>query len=313
MSEPALLADLGHAAARLSHVSPPLLLTGLAFQALGLLLRSAAWRNILRATYPDRPVPYRSVAAAYVAGVAANGVLPAKGGEIAKVTLARASIERSSAPAIVTSLGVLSLFDAVVGVSITLGLLATGSVPGLRPAQLVPHPSWLLAAAAVAAACLLGAIGFAATGLRTGLRAAARNAISSLTILRSPMQYLRTVASIQAAAWACRLAVAACLLAAFGLRPTLASAATVVVIGGLAGLVPGSPGGLGAQQVILAYALGTTAATANIVAFSLGMQLSVVLLQAVLGLIALMLMARVAHPLRAIQTLRGAVAAGTGS
>jgi uncharacterized membrane protein YbhN (UPF0104 family) len=308
MSEPALLAALGHAATRLSHVNPPLLAAGLGFQALGLGLRSAAWRNILRATYPDRPVPFRSVAAAYVAGVAANGVLPAKGGEIAKVTLARASIERSSAPAIAASLGVLSLFDALVGGSITIGLLATGSVPGLHPAQLVPHPSWALAAAAVAAACALGATVFVASGLRVRLRAAAGNAASSLAILRRPARYLRTVASIQAAAWVCRLGVAGCLLAAFGLRPTLASAATVVVIGGLAGLLPGSPGGLGAQQVILAYALGTTAATANIVAFSLGMQLSVLLLQAVLGLAALMLVVRIAHPLRAIQAMRGATA-----
>jgi glycosyltransferase 2 family protein len=298
-----VVGDLSSVLARLGHVSLPLLAAGLVFQGLGLGLRGLAWRNILRAGYPDRPVPAGPVIGAYVTGVAANGILPAKGGEVAKVALARRAISGSSTPMIVAALGVLSLFDAVVGAAIILTLIATGTVPGINPTHLIALNPRI---AAVVAAVVL-ALGVAVTlssRLHRRLRAAAGQALGSLAVLRTPGRYLRSVAALQAAAWACRLGVAATLLDAFGLRPTLATAATVVVLGGLAGLVPGSPGGLGSQQLVLAYALGATAATASIVVFSVGMQLAIAGFQIMLGIAALMLMLRVAHPLRAMRELR---------
>jgi uncharacterized membrane protein YbhN (UPF0104 family) len=298
-----IVADFASAPARLAGVSLPLLAAGLGFQALGLVLRGLAWRNILRAAHPDRRVPAGAVIGAYVTGVAANGILPAKGGEVAKVVLARRAVRGSSTPTIVAALGVLSLFDAVVGLAIIAALIATGTVPGMSPGRLVSVDPRLAAAGAAALLVLGAAIGLS-SGLHRRLRRAAGQAVSSLAVLRSPGTYVRTVAGLQAAAWGCRLGVAATLLDAFGIRPTPATAATVVVLGGLAGLVPGAPGGLGSQQLVLAYALGATAATASIVVFSVGMQVAIASFQVVLGLGALMLVLRVAHPLRAVRELR---------
>jgi hypothetical protein len=68
--------------------------------------------------------------------------------------------------------------------------------------------------------------------------------------------------------------------------------------------MPWSPGGLGAQQVLLVYALGATAAAGSIVTFSVGMQLTLTLLQVVLGVAAAMIAVRVVHPLQAVRALR---------
>lgn len=298
-----VVGDLASVLTRLGHVSLPLLAAGLVFQGLGLGLRGLAWRNVLRAGYPDRNVPTGPIIGAYVTGVAANGILPAKGGEVAKVALARGAIGGSSTPMIVAALGVLSLFDAVVGAAIILVLIATGTVPGINPAHLFALGP-RIAAVAAAVVLALGVVVTISSSLRRRAREAAGQALSSLTVLRTPGRYLRSVASLQMAAWGCRLGVSATLLDAFGLHPTLATAATVVVLGGLAGLVPGSPGGLGSQQLVLAYALGATAATGSIVMFSVGMQVAIAGFQVVLGMAALMLVLRIAHPLRAVSQLR---------
>lgn len=293
-------------AQRLSHIHLPWLMAGLALQVASLALRSFAWRNIVRGAYPDRRVPALGMGAAYVAGVAANCILPAKAGELVKIGGARLQVEGSDAPTLAASLGVLGVLDLCIGFSITLTVLLSGAVPGLDPARLVSAPGWAVPVAVAA----LGAIAVAARvprarRLLTRLRQAA---VASTAVVRQPRVYALRVALPQVAAWACRIGVAASLLAAFGLRPTPASAAVVVVAGGLAGLVPGSPGGLGAQQLLLVYALGATAAAEQIVAFSVGMQLALTLLQVVLGIAAAMIAVRVAHPVRAVRALRAQLA-----
>jgi uncharacterized membrane protein YbhN (UPF0104 family) len=84
---------------------------------------------------------------------------------------------------------------------------------------------------------------------------------------------------------------------------SLSAAAIVVVVGGLATLLP-TPGGVGTQQVLLAYLLHTTASTATIVSFSIGMQATVTTLNLLVGLTAAMLMVRTLRPATAIRALR---------
>ena len=85
------------------------------------------------------------------------------------------------------------------------------------------------------------------------------------------------------------------LLAAFGLPATLPVALIVVMAGGLSTIVP-TPGGIGTQQVLLAYLLHATASTAAVVSFSLGMQAAVTTLNLCIGLAAAMLMLRTLRP-----------------
>ena len=288
-----LLNYLAGSTQRLSHVDLPWLLAGLALQATSLGLRGFAWRNIVRGAYPDRRVPAIGIGAAYVAGVAANADLPAKAGELVKVGAARLQVERSEAATLAATLGVLSVLDLVVGSVITTVVLFTGAVPGLDPSRLLSIPGWAVPALAVIA--IAAAAASRAPRLRRALATVRRGVAASLAIVRQPRRYALEVAAPQ--------------LAAFGLRPTLGSAAIVVVAGGLAGLMPGSPGGLGAQQVVLVYALGATAAAGSIVAFSLGMQMALMALQVILGVGAAMIAVRIAHPIRAVRALRALSAA----
>lgn len=300
INDDALVAHLARAVQDLAQVRWPWLLAGLVLQTLSLGLRATAWRNIIAAAYPDRRVPRLGIGAAYVLGVAANGVFPAKVGEVAKVAVARLQVERSETSALVASLGVLSGFDLLVGTVITLAVVLSGVVPGLAPSAMLSAPQWALPG--LAAALLVVLVASRSRWGRAGLRRLMVGVSSSLAIVRTPRAYLTRVAIPQTLAWFCRIGVAASLLAAFGLHPSIASAAVIVVAGGLAGLLPGTPGGLGPQQILLVYALGATAAADKIVAFSVGMQLSVMALQLVLGTAALMIAVRIAHPLRAFRT-----------
>ena len=124
-------------------------------------------------------------------------------------------------------------------------------------------------------------------------------------ILGTPRRYATEVVPLQLSAWVCRIGAAYFLLAAFGVPATIPAAVIVVVAGGLSTLVP-TPGGIGTQQVFLAYLLHTTASTATLVTFSLGMQATITMLNTLIGLTAAMLMLRTLRPASAIRAhLRG--------
>ena len=97
-----------------------------------------------------------------------------------------------------------------------------------------------------------------------------------------------------------------CLLAGFGLPASVPTAAVVMVLCGASTLVPLTPGGAGAQQVMVALALSQTASAAAVVSFSVGMQAGVTAVNALLGLAGAMAAFRTLRPLAA---MRGALAA----
>jgi Lysylphosphatidylglycerol synthase TM region len=286
---------------------PRLALLALTLHLANIAFRSLAWTNVLRAAYPDRRVPLLGIAGAYAAGMALNSFVPARGGDVAKIALARTRIRGSSVPAIGSSMGVIAAFDAFVGAAVILLLAAFGRIPsppglpGLpaAPESVVGHPALV----AVAAVLLAGA------GLAAGRRWAPR--VRSLwqsfrqgfAILGSPRRYATEVVPVQLAAWTCRIGAAYFLLAALNVPASLSAAAIVVMVGGLSTLVP-TPGGVGTQQVMLAYLLHTTASTATIVSFSIGMQAAVTTLNVLVGLTAAMLMLRTLRPMSALRVLR---------
>ena len=94
--------------------------------------------------------------------------------------------------------------------------------------------------------------------------------------------------SWQLAAWLARVGVAFIALHAFGLPASLLDAVLVVVVTGLAGVIPFLPGGVGAQQAMLVYALRKTASAASVVTFGVGMQFGVTLIDLTVGMLALL-------------------------
>lgn len=288
---------------------PRLALLALAFHLANIGLRSLAWRNVLRAAYPDRRVPLAGIAGSYAAGMAMNSFMPARGGDLVKIGLARTRIRDSSVPTIASSMAVISAFDAAAGATIILLLAALGLVPTPPGLPALPGVAALPAAHPVLAVVAVGAAALVA--LLLGRRFAPRlsvlwqNLRRGVEILRSPRRYATEVVPVQLAAWSCRLGAAYFLLAALNVPASLSAAAIVVVVGGLATLLP-TPGGVGTQQVLLAYLLHTTASTATIVSFSIGMQATITTLNLLVGLSAAMLMMRTLRPAAAVRALRGA-------
>ena len=108
-------------------------------------------------------------------------------------------------------------------------------------------------------------------------------------LLSRPGRFLREAVSWQIGAWLARVAVAFAALHAFGLPASLLDAVLVVVVTGLAGVIPFLPEGVGAQQAMLVYALRKTASAASVVAFGVGMQVGVTLIDLTVGVLALLI------------------------
>ena len=274
----------------------------LALQGANLAFRSLAWRNVLAAAYPERRVPVVGLGAAYAAGVALNGFLPARGGEAAKVGLARLQLPGTSLVAIAASGSVVLILDGLLGGALLSAGWASGALqspPGAPTAlAAVVHHPWLGAVGAAALALLAWLL---AGRLSTYARRAWNEVRRGTTILGSPGRYIRNVASLQLGAWAARVGVAFCLLAAFGLPATLTTAGLVVVMGGLSTLVPAAPGGMGAQQLLVVYGLHGTVSAASALSFSIGMQTLVTAVNTAIGVAALMLVFRTVRPVAAVR------------
>ena len=264
------------------------------------LLRSIAWRNVLAAAYPEQRLRLLPVASAYATGVALNAVVPARGGDAAKVALARGVIPGSNVATLAATISILALFDMVMAT--VLVLIVAGA--GLVPIELPSLAAWPYVLGGALALVLFGRL--VAPRARKRLRALWGRLRQGGAILRTPSRYLHRVVLVQSAAWACRVGVVMCLLAGFGLPASVPTAAVVMILCGASTLVPLTPGGAGTQQVMVALALSQTASAAAVVSFSIGMQAGVTAVNALLGLAGAMAAFRTLRPLTA---MRGALAA----
>jgi uncharacterized membrane protein YbhN (UPF0104 family) len=263
--------------------------------------RALAWRNVLAAAYPQQRIPAFSLGCAYAAGMALNAYLPARGGEGAKVALARAQLPGSCVPTIAGSLTVLVVMDALLGASLIVLLWATGVLPTLPSLPGIPFAPIAAAVAAVIGLALL------ARRSRALLLRFFSAAAQGCVIMRSPLLYARSVLPLQLGGWACRIGVVYLVLAAFGIDAGLETALLVVVLNGLSTVVP-VPGGAGSQQVLATYALQGVISTAAAVSFSISMQVGITAVNTAVGLAAAMLLARTMHPLAAARAARARLA-----
>src|SRR3954467_3344014 len=95
-------------------VSLPLVVLGLAFQTAQTCFVALAWRNILRAAYPEGGVHYRQILAFYAGGNGLNAILPASAGTVAMLGLFRTSIPGSTVAGLVGATVAENVFFAVV-------------------------------------------------------------------------------------------------------------------------------------------------------------------------------------------------------
>jgi uncharacterized membrane protein YbhN (UPF0104 family) len=260
------------------------------------LARARAWRNVLRAAYPDRDIPFLPLSAAYLAGAGINAVVPAHAGDVTKVFLVKRQIPGSSYPAVTSSFLVQTVFDTSVGVLVLFYAISQGLLPPLpripdlpafEIAFWVEHPEVLaIVVGALLIAALVGIYLLAHRVRRFWARVR-----QGLVILSEPRRYLREVAAWQGLGWLFRFAAFWCFLEAFGIGGSFGNVMLVMSVQAIANIVPFTPGGAGAQQALLVATLTGPSRTA-VLSFSVGTQIAMAAWSVVLGFAAILLVFR---------------------
>jgi uncharacterized membrane protein YbhN (UPF0104 family) len=258
------------------------------------LCTARAWRNTIAAAYPESEVPYRAIYAAYVSAVGVNAVVPARGGDAVKLFLAHRAVAGATYTTLASSLFVLSLFDMAAAGALFVYALSTGvlpgfgrlgALPGFDFGFLVAKPE--LTIALLFALGIFGMIGF--FWLRLHVAEFKEHLRQGVVVLRDRPRYLRQVALWQAGDWALRFAAIWFFLDAFGVPQSLRNVLLVQVTQSLATLVPISPGGIGTEQAFIVVIFEGAVATSRLLSFSVGMKLTLITVNIVLGFTALFL------------------------
>jgi hypothetical protein len=297
-------------AGRLAGVSLVLLAAALILHVGKLAARARAWHNIADTAYPGEDLLYWNSLGAYLSGVGLNAVLPARPGELLKLTLIKQKAPGTTFRGLAATLLTESAFDTVIGVAVLAIGLVIGwtSFGGSALSSLGPPASHPWLALAVVLAVALG--GFLAwRPLRSKLRGVGAEVLRGFAVFGHPRRYFRTVASWQLAALALRLVSIYCFLAAFHIPAGVQTTVVVLAVQSAANLIPLTPNGAGTQQALLALALGGAATTSTIVRFGAGAQVATAACDVALALASLMLMTGSLHWRRLLKAKREATAA----
>jgi uncharacterized membrane protein YbhN (UPF0104 family) len=263
-----------------------------------LLFRARAWQNILRGSYPDLRLKFRSAFGAYVAGVGVNSVAPARGGDVVKLYLVKHRAEGATYPTLAATLVVETLFDFVVAGAIMIWALSIGVLPTHQVYSRIPTVDWKFflrheEATTVGLGVLL------LVGILVVLWARRRveqfwdRVRLGFAVLRDVRRFLFGVVLLQAVSWVFRLATLYFMLEAFGVHASIHNALLAQVVDSLATLFPATPGGAGTKQGLIVFLFRHEAVSRTLLlAFSVGMNIAITLTNVVLGLVAIALMAR---------------------
>ena len=232
----------------LASVRPLPLLLALAFFTAYLTLRARASFNILRAAYPTERIPFREIWGAYFAGYGFNAVIPARGGDVVRLFLAKTSVPHSSYPAVAATFVVELGFDIAMGSLILIFAFTQGVFPkppdfaklnAFDLSYLAQHPRFTLFLLTVLA--VGGMIAFALLSVR--VKAFWERVRQGLTILQDRRRYFREVFAVQFGGWCFRFAAFWMLLEAFNVGGSVEN--VLLVLGrerGLGGGAVHAPG-----------------------------------------------------------------------
>ncbi|HSC90238.1 MAG TPA: lysylphosphatidylglycerol synthase transmembrane domain-containing protein [Gaiellaceae bacterium] len=266
----------------LKDVSIQYIVAGLALQTVQTTLTALAWLYILRAGYPDAVIPYRAILAAYAAGVAMNGFLPANIGTFASLLMYTALIAGASFTGVLGAMVVQKIFFTIAGTFVYLYLFL--SVPGSFSLQL----GWFEEHRVLAVVLIGGGIALLVLLGRafwSRLRGLWEKARQGGAILAHPRAYLVRVVLPSFGAWLAKLSVIAVFLAAYSIPVTFHTVMSVAGGNSLANTVSATPGGVGINQAINTASLSDVTDPATAAAYSTGQQLIVTAFNVVFALV----------------------------
>jgi glycosyltransferase 2 family protein len=231
-----------------------------ALAAVGLNLASAvarglAWRTVVVEAMP-RPHPRTlDLFSAFFIGIFANGVLPGRAGEVARVgvLVRRLPPRRGLWPALLGSVVAHRLLEIFPSIGLIVWVLLAAKVPAWASAALF---------AIIGVGTVLLVLGIVAArrheqddlGAAGRIHGAVTRARQGLGVLRRPEPAVRA-AALQTAAWALQLAAVWAAMRAFHLALPLIAAAVVLALMNVALIVPLWPGNVGLQQAAVALPL----------------------------------------------------------
>jgi len=237
------------------------------------IVRGLAWRTVLIEAIPPPHARLLDVLSAFFVGIFANGVLPGRAGEIARVgVLARHLPRRDGTwPALIGTVVAHRLLEVLPSLALIVWVLLFAKVPAWGHDALI---------GVFAGALIVLVLGFIiARRHEAGMPAAAgriaaviARAREGLGILRSPQPAI-IAATLQTAAWALQLAAVWTAMRAFHLSLPITAAGAVLALMNVALILPLWPGNVGLQQAAIALPLiAYGVAYAHGFAFGIGLQ-----------------------------------------
>jgi len=268
---------------------------GLGFHVVKTMCTSRAWRNVIAAAYPGERVRWRRIWGSYLAGVGVNAIVPARGGDVLRLYLAHREVPAATYTTLASTYLVMAIFDTAVALGIFGYALTLGVLPSIDTLPTLPSFdfSWLFRHHIVNQVLIvLALIGLVAFGVWVHARIQDfwQRVRQAFSVTRPATRYLRQVAFWQACDWGLRFATIWCFLAAFHIPQTARNALLVQVTQSLATLAPVTPGGVGTEQAFIVYVFGSAVAKTRLLAFSVGMKVSLTVANVVLGFGAIFLM-----------------------
>jgi uncharacterized membrane protein YbhN (UPF0104 family) len=233
----------------------------------------------------------------YLLGVGVNAVIPARAGDALKLVVVKRRVEGATYPTLAATLVLLNLFDMVVATILLVWASQTGLLPDLHIIQrlrafdtdwFLEHPRATLIVVGVLA--LAGLV----AGIWAWRRVVAFKERVSLgfAALRDRRYYAVHVAPWQAVDWTLRVVTIFFFLRAFSITATPRNALLVQVSQGLSTVFPFSPSGIGTAQALIVTVFHGVASRTAILAFSVGMQITLIVVNVLLGFLAMGIMLR---------------------
>jgi uncharacterized membrane protein YbhN (UPF0104 family) len=271
---------------------------GLACHVVKLLFRARAWQNIVRAAYPETRLKFRSTFGAYVAGVGINSIAPARGGDLVKLYLVKHRAETTKYPTLASTLVVETILDFFVAGALLIWALSIGVLPTHQVYARIPAVDWKFFLRHERATLwgLVILAGIAVIGFfwaRTRIDDFWDRIKLGFAILGDRRRFASGVLLPQAISWVFRLACLYFFLEAFHVHASIHNALLAQVVDSLATLFPATPGGAGTKQGLIVYLFrGEAISRSLLLAFSVGVNIAVTIVNLVMGFVAIGLMAK---------------------
>jgi uncharacterized protein (TIRG00374 family) len=217
---------------------------------------------------------------------------------VVKLYLVKHRIPESSYATLTPTLIVETLFDFVTAGALIIWALTSGVLPTHQLYSRIPTVDWKFflrhehfTAIVLVVLFVIGVIAFFWVRRRVDeFRAHVRQGFA---ILEDRRRFLRRVILPQSISWIFRIASLYFFLKAFGVTANIHNALLAQVVDSLATLFPATPGGAGTKQGLTEFLFrGRGVSHTLLLAFSVGMNIAIVVVNLLLGLAAIGLMAR---------------------